>query len=77
MQEECGVADFSEADRDDMEAREDFCSMSGEFIYRHHVMFREHLHVPKESSFAIPFQYIEARDANENNGGHFGREQYR
>ena len=38
LQEEGGVAEFSEADRDAMEAREDVWSMSGEFIYRHNVV---------------------------------------
>ena len=48
------VADVSDADREAMEAREDFWSMSGECIYRHHVLPREQLYVPKESSFPIP-----------------------
>ena len=52
LQEEGGVTDFSEADRDAVEAREDFWSVSGFiFLNRHHVMHREQLHVPKESSF--------------------------
>ena len=55
LQEEGGVADISEADRDAMEAREAFWSMSGDSICRHHVMPREQLYVPKESSFPIPF----------------------
>ena len=50
LQEEDGVADFSEADRGAMEAREDFRCMSVELVYRHHVMPREHLHIPKEHS---------------------------
>ena len=37
LQEKTGVADASEADRDAMEVRKDIWSMSGEFIYRHHV----------------------------------------
>ena len=41
--------DISEADCDGMEAKEDFMSMSGELIYRHHVMPTEHLCVPRES----------------------------
>ena len=38
---------MSSADRDAVEAREDFWSMSGEFISRHHVAPREHLHAEK------------------------------
>ena len=41
MQEEDGVADSSEADRDAVEGSEDLWSMSREFIYRHHVVLRE------------------------------------
>ena len=55
LQEEGGVADISEADRDAMEAREDFWSMSGDPVYRHHVTPRGQLYVPKDSSFPIPF----------------------
>ena len=50
-EEEEGVADSSEADRDAMEARGDSRSMSGDFFYHHHVMPRGQLYVPKESSF--------------------------
>ena len=49
LQEEGGVADVSEADRDAMEAREDFWSMSGEFIYDHHVVPSEQLYLLEES----------------------------
>ena len=51
MQEEGGVADSSESDRDAVEVREDFMSMSGECIYRHHLVAREQSNVRKESSF--------------------------
>ena len=43
LQDEGGVAGLSEAHRDAVEAREDFWSMSGEFIHRHQVMPREHV----------------------------------
>ena len=33
-----------------MEAREDFWSVSGDFIYRHNIIPREQIYVPKESS---------------------------
>ena len=36
-----------------------FWSMSGELCYRHHVMPREQLYVPKESSFPVPFAYFD------------------
>ena len=49
LQEEGGVAYVSEADRDAMEAREDFWSMSSEFIYDHHVVPSEQLYLPEES----------------------------
>ena len=56
LHEEGGVADFSEADRDPLSASEDFCSMSGKFIHRHHVMPREEWYVWTESSFPTPFE---------------------
>ena len=59
LQEEGGVADFSGLIRDAMEARADFWSMSGGFFYCHFVMPREHLYVPKDSSFPIPSKYVD------------------
>ena len=41
-------ADFSEADLDAMEGMEDFWSTSEQLVYRHHVVPREPLYVPKE-----------------------------
>ena len=41
------------------EARKDFWSMSGNFIYRHHVEPRVKLHSPREESFPIPLKYID------------------
>ena len=35
----------------DGEAKGDFCSVSGDFIYRHRVDHRVKLHVPREKSF--------------------------
>ena len=43
----------------DGEARNDFWSISGNFIYRHHVEPRVKLYVPKEESFAIPLRCID------------------
>ena len=41
------------------EAMNDFWSMSGSFIYRHHVEPRVELYSPKEESFPIPLKYID------------------
>ena len=41
------------------EAINDFCSMSGNFIYRHHVEPRVKLHSPREESFLVPLKYID------------------
>ena len=41
------------------EARNDFWSMSGSFIYRHHVEPRVKLYSPREESFPIPLKYID------------------
>ena len=41
------------------EAINDFWSMSGNFIYRHHVEPRVKLYSPREESFPIPVKYID------------------
>ena len=41
------------------EAIHDFRSMSGNFIYRHHVEPRVKLYSPREESFPIPMKYID------------------
>ena len=41
------------------EARNDFWSISGNFIYRHHVEPRVKLYSPREESFPIPLKYID------------------
>ena len=41
------------------EAMNDFWSMSGNFIYRHHVEIRVKLYSPREESFPIPLKYID------------------
>ena len=43
---------------DDAEAEKDFWSVTGDFIYRHHVEARVKLSVPREESFPIPLEYI-------------------
>ena len=45
--------------RDNEEAKSDFWTITGEFIYRHHVVPRVKLYVPKEESFPIPLKYID------------------
>ena len=45
--------------RDDEEAKNDFWTITGEFIYRHHVVPRVKLHVPQEESFPIPLKYTD------------------
>ena len=42
---------------DASEAKSDFWSMSGSFIYRHHVEPRVTLYSPREESFPIPLEY--------------------
>ena len=44
---------------DASEAINDFWSMSGSFIYRHHVEPRVKLYSPREESFTIPLKYID------------------
>ena len=38
---------------------DDFRTLTGEFIYRHHVVPRVKLYVPQEESFLIPLKYID------------------
>ena len=45
--------------RDDAEAENDFWSIAGDFIYRHHVESRAKLHVPREESFPIQLKYTD------------------
>ena len=41
------------------EPMNDFWSMSGNFIYRHHVEPRVKLYSPREESFPVPLKYID------------------
>ena len=41
------------------EAMNDFWSMSGNFVYRHHVEPRVKLYSPREESFSIPLKYVD------------------
>ena len=45
--------------RDDEEAKSDFWTVTGEFIYRHHVEPRVKLYMPKEEKFLFPMKYID------------------
>ena len=45
--------------KDDAEARKDFWSIQGDFIYRYHHEPRVQLYVPKEETFPIPLKYID------------------
>ena len=45
--------------RDDEEAKSDFWTITGEFIYRHHVVPRVKLYVPSEETFPIPMKCID------------------
>ena len=48
---------------DDGEARNDFWSISGNNIYRHHVEPRVKLYVPREESFPTPLRCIDVTTA--------------
>ena len=49
------------------EARNDFSSISGNFIYRHHVEPRVKLYSPREASFPVPLKYIDVSRTTETN----------
>ena len=49
------------------EAINDFWSMSGNFIYRHHVEPRVKLYSPTEESFPIPLKYIDVSRTTQTN----------
>ena len=42
--------------QDDAEAKHDFRSITEDFIYRHHVVPRVKLYVPREETFPIPMK---------------------
>ena len=45
--------------RDDAEAKNDFWSITGDLIYRHHVEPKVKLYVPREESFPISTKYMD------------------
>ena len=49
------------------EAMNDFWSMSGNFIFRHHVEPRVKLYSPREESFPIPLKYIDVSRTSHTN----------
>ena len=56
---EGSLPQFQDSLPDAGEAMNDFWSMSGNFIYRHHVEPRVKLYSPREESFPIPLKYID------------------
>ena len=54
---------FQDSSPDDGEARNDFWSISGNYIYRHHVEPRLKLYVSREESFPIPLRYFDVTRA--------------
>ena len=52
---------------DAAEAINDFWSMPGSFIYRHHVEPRVKLYSPREESFPIPLKYIDVSRTTHSN----------
>ena len=54
---------FQDSCPDAGEARNDFWSILGVFIYRHHVEPRVKLYTPREDSFSIPLKYIDVTRA--------------
>ena len=50
---------FQDSTPYDGEGRNDFWSISGNIIYRHHVEPRVKLHVPRKTSFPIPLKCID------------------
>ena len=52
---------------DDAEARRDFWSIQGDFIYRHHAEPRVELCVPKEETVPFPLKYIDVTRSTHTN----------
>ena len=58
-----GSPPLRDSSTDDSEAGNDFWSMSGNYLYRHHVEPRVKLYVPRERTFPIPLKYIDVTRA--------------
>ena len=54
---------FHDSSLYDGEARNDFLSISGNSIHRHHVEPRVKLYMPRAASFPIPLKYIDMTSA--------------
>ena len=54
-----GESEWQDSYPDAGEARNDSWSISGNFIFRHHVEPRVKLYSPREDSFSIPLKYID------------------
>ena len=54
---------FQDSSPDDGEARNDFWSISGNYIHRHHIEPRVKLYVPREESFPMPLRYTDVTRA--------------
>ena len=53
--------------KDDAEARKDYWSIEGDFIYRHHIEPRVQNYVRKEQTFPIPLKHIDVTRATYTN----------
>ena len=53
------ISHQNDSTRDDAEAPNDFWSITGDFIYRHHVDPRVKLYMPREESFPIPLKFFD------------------
>ena len=75
LQGESGESQTTEP-KDDVEARRDFWSIQGDFIYHHHNEPRVQLNVPKEETFPDPLKYIDVARATYRKSGRVAREMY-
>ena len=65
--EGCSSTSRQESSWYDGEAHGDFWSISGDFIYRHHVVPRVTLYAPREESFPTPPKYIDVTKTTNTN----------
>ena len=61
---------------DDAEARKDFRSIEGDFIYRHHIGPRVQLYVPKEETIPISLKHSDVTRATYTKSGCVARKPY-
>ena len=55
----CPSPQQADSTQDDVEAKNDCWSITGDIIYRHHVEPRVKLYVPREEAFPFPLNYID------------------